>query len=458
MASHGKVYLIGAGPGDPDLITVKGLRLLREADVVLYDNLIPKKLLQKTKSNALLIDAGKRPGNHALPQDKIHALLLKYARKGKAVVRLKGGDPYVFGRGGEEAVFLREHGIDVEVVPGVTSAVAVPALAGIPLTQRHLAMTAAFVSGHVTDDNDPIPVPDADTLIYLMCVTDLDKTVTRLLRKRKKTTPCAVIENGATEQERVITGILSDIVSKAREAKVVSPAVFVVGEVVRLRERLIRKKILVTGTKADRFRERGEVTYCPLVKILPARNPGAMDREIKQIKAYDWVLFTSQHAVSHFIYRIKRPADLKALRHKNILAIGPATSHALKVRGFKKVRYPKEYDSRCVLKFLEKYDLRGKKVLIPRSSLASELIPASLRKRGAEVTCVTVYRNIKLVPAVKSLAGFNEIIFTCPSTVRNFFHYFGKIPAGISVFAIGPVTQEQLRAFGVESKVLGHAA
>lgn len=450
----GKVYLIGAGPGDPGLITVKGLALLKKADVVLYDHLIPKELLKHVRHSAQLIDAGKRPGNHTIPQEKINGLLYRHARQGSLVVRLKGGDPYMFGRGGEEALYLKERGVKVEVVPGVTSAIAVPALAGIPLTQRHLAMTVAFASGHVTDDNDPIPTPDADTLVYVMCVTDLNKTVRRLLKKRKKSVPCAVIENGTTPQQRVITGTLYDIVKKAREARIVSPAVFVVGEVVTLREKILPRKILVTGTRADRFRKRGEVTWYPLVKILPSRNLRSVDQAVNRIKEFDWILFTSQHAVSHFLQRVKRAEDLRTLKNKNILAIGPVTSHALKEKGFRKVRHPKAYNSGCVLKFLKDYDLRDKKVLIPRSSLASPLIPETLRKRGAMVTCVTVYRNVKLEPAARSLEGFDEIIFTCPSTVRNFFHYFKKIPLGVAVYSIGPVTQAQLKAFGVNSEVL----
>jgi uroporphyrin-III C-methyltransferase len=233
---HGKVYLVGAGPGDPELITLKGLRRLKEADAVLYDHLIPRSLLKKVKRGAELISAGKKHGKHSLSQDAIQALLLQKAREGKTVIRLKGGDPYVFGRGGEEMIFLRGHGIPVEVVPGVSSAIAVPAMAGIPVTHRHLAMTAAFASGHVTEDNDPIPVPDADTLVYLMCVSDLEKTVTRLLRKKKAATPCAMIENGTMPRERVITGTLSTIVKKARNARIVAPAVFIVGDVVKLRE------------------------------------------------------------------------------------------------------------------------------------------------------------------------------------------------------------------------------
>ena len=235
---YGKVSLVGAGPGDPELITLKGLKLLRKADVVLYDHLIPKALLKETSRSAKLISVGKKHGAHSLSQDAIHILMLLKAKGGKNVVRLKGGDPFLFGRGGEEMIFLRSRGVSVEVVPGISSAIAVPALAGIPVTQRHLAMTFAVASGHVTEDNDPIPVPDADTLIYVMCVSDLEKTVARILKKKKPATPCALIENGTTPQERVIIGTLRNIVKKACEAKLVAPAVFVVGDVVRLRESL----------------------------------------------------------------------------------------------------------------------------------------------------------------------------------------------------------------------------
>ncbi len=235
----GKVYLIGAGPGDPELITLKGLKLLKEADVVLYDHLVPHALLQKTKRSAHLVPAGKKHGAHSMSQDAINGRLFQEAIRGKKVARLKGGDPYVFGRGGEEILFLKERGVDVEVVPGVSSVIAVPALAGIPLTQRRLAMTAAFASGHVTEDNDPIPVPDADTLVYVMCVSDFDKTVKQILKKRSAGTPCAVIENGSTSRERVIIGTLRNIVKKARAAKLAAPAIFVVGDVVRLRGKVL---------------------------------------------------------------------------------------------------------------------------------------------------------------------------------------------------------------------------
>lgn len=238
----GKVYLIGAGPGDPGLITVKGLELLKQAEVVLYDHLIPVELLKKTKRSVHLVSVGKKHGAHSMSQDAINELLFREALKGKKVARLKGGDPYVFGRGGEEILFLKERGVDVEVVPGVSSVIAVPALAGIPLTQRHLAMTMAVASGHVTEDNDPISVPDADTLVYVMCVSDLDKTVKQILKKRSPGTPCAVIENGSTARERVMLGTLRSIVKKARNKKLVAPAVFVVGKVVKLRRKIVPGK------------------------------------------------------------------------------------------------------------------------------------------------------------------------------------------------------------------------
>ena len=244
---QGKVYLIGAGPGDPELITLKGLRLLKKADVVLYDHLVARGLLRAGKRTAQFVLVGKRHGAHSMSQEAINKLMLRQAKAGKKVARLKGGDPYVFGRGGEEILFLKQHGVDVEVVPGISSAIAVPALAGIPLTQRHLAMTMAVASGHITEDNDPIPVPNADTLVYVMCVADIEKTVKQILKKRNAGTPCAAIERGTTPKERVIMGTLRNIVGKVRAAKLVAPAVFVVGEVVRLRSKIRPKKSAVGG-------------------------------------------------------------------------------------------------------------------------------------------------------------------------------------------------------------------
>ena len=246
---QGKVYLIGAGPGDPELITLKGLRFLKKADVVLYDHLVASALLREGKHTAQFVLVGKRHGAHSMSQDAINELMLRQAKAGKKVARLKGGDPYVFGRGGEEILFLKKRGVDVEVVPGISSAIAVPALAGIPLTQRHLAMTMAVASGHITEDNDPIPVPNADTLVYVMCVADIEETVKQILKKRNAGTPCAAIERGTTPKERVIMGTLRNIVGKVRAAKLVAPAVFVIGDVVRLRSKIFPEKTAAIEAK-----------------------------------------------------------------------------------------------------------------------------------------------------------------------------------------------------------------
>ncbi|MDD5218284.1 MAG: uroporphyrinogen-III C-methyltransferase [Candidatus Omnitrophica bacterium] len=235
----GKVYLVGAGPGDPDLITVKGLRILKAADTVLYDDLVPVQLLKETKAGAELIPVGKKPGVHSCPQEEINELIFKKAVPGKLVVRLKGGDPYVLGRGGEEAIYLQERGIRAETVPGISSAVAVPAYAGIPVTHRGVAASFAVVAGHGKKGEFELQVPDADTLVYLMCVSNLEEIIARIQdRETSEDIPCAVIENGTTKRERIIAGTLKNIVARAKRAGLKPPAVLIVGQVVKLRDRI----------------------------------------------------------------------------------------------------------------------------------------------------------------------------------------------------------------------------
>jgi len=230
------VSLVGAGPGDPELITVKGLDRLLEADIVLYDALVSPELLEHARMGAELIYAGKHPGRHSISQEAIHALLVKHVQAGRRVVRLKGGDPYIFGKGAEEALFLKARGIRVEVIPGITSAVAVPAAAGIPLTHRGISSSFAVMTGHRTEDNRPVLVPQADTLVYLMCVSNLENIVRSIAGERGQwDLPCAVIESGTTKRQKVITGALRNIVGRSKRAKLEPPAVLVVGEVVRLR-------------------------------------------------------------------------------------------------------------------------------------------------------------------------------------------------------------------------------
>ncbi len=245
---RGKVWIVGAGPGDPELITVKGLRVLREADVVLYDRLVHPRLLEEAKPGAELIYVGKAPGRHAMTQDEINKLLVEKALEGKTVVRLKGGDPYVFGRGEEECAYVLEHGVDCEVVPGVTSAIAAPAYAGIPVTSRWCASSIAIVTGMEAAGREKPRVDYAriagavDTVVVLMGVSRLEYITSEMMRTRPPSTPAAIIERGTLPEQRVVVSTLEDIGVRAREEDVKPPAVLVVGEVVRLRERLWRLK------------------------------------------------------------------------------------------------------------------------------------------------------------------------------------------------------------------------
>jgi uroporphyrin-III C-methyltransferase len=234
-----KVYLVGGGPGDPELITVKGMKLIQSADVIIYDRLVSRKLLAYAKPGAELIYVGKQAGKHTLTQEEINQLLIKKAEEGKLVVRLKGGDPFVFGRGGEEALALRKHGIAVEVVPGVSSAIAVPALAGIPVTHRGIASSVTLVTGHLAEKKEErldYASLKAETVVILMGVKNLPKIIEEFRKTRPPTTPVAIIEKGTLEEQRVITGTLADIIERAQEAKLKPPAITVIGEVVKLRE------------------------------------------------------------------------------------------------------------------------------------------------------------------------------------------------------------------------------
>ncbi len=286
----GKVFLVGAGPGAPDLITVRGLQCLRKADFLVYDRLVDRSLIRHAPSHAELFFAGKSPSNHPIEQNAINQILLEHARKGKKVVRLKGGDPFIFGRGGEEAVFLAEHGIPVEIIPGLSSPFAVPAAVGIPLTHRDHASSIAILTGHRRKEG-AVPVVSADTLVYLMPVANLKQIVHKILEAGfSSRTPCALIENGTKEGERFISGRLNNIVQKARDEAVSPPALFVVGEVVQLRNRIIkpvlqdRKKVV--DIRGYSNRKRAVFSWRKPTKPIysPHRGVETMDSDLKALK------------------------------------------------------------------------------------------------------------------------------------------------------------------------------
>lgn len=379
----GKVYLVGAGPGEPDLITVRGQRILNEADIILYDRLVS---LKGFKNSIYVGD---------MEQNEINKLVLGGTRVCDKVVRLKSGDPFIFGRGGEEMQFLVEQGIDVEIVPGVSSATGLPALAGIPLTHRDYASSVAIVTGHRKDEKE-IQVPDADTLVYLMCAGNFEKIVEKIIEKRGKDVPCAII-GGSTS---LTTGTLGEITKN----KVCPPIVLVVGEVVKLK----RKKILVTGTNPDRFRHLGEVVHQPLIKIEP------LDFEIDG--EYDWIVFTSKHGVTYF-------------NGKNFCVIGKATLAELERNGYTTKYVPEKETTEGIIDLFKKIDIKGKKILLPRSNLADNRLPDILREMGAKVDCVIVYNTIMPENVEKlDLDQFDEIIFTSKSCEDNFREVYGNVP------------------------------
>jgi uroporphyrinogen III methyltransferase/synthase len=475
----GKVWLVGAGPGDPGLITVAGVERLREADVIVYDRLASPRLLKRARQGAELIFVGKMAGEGAHNQAKINELLVEKARQGKRVVRLKGGDPFVFGRGGEEAEALRAAGIHFEVVPGVTSAAAVPAYAGIPVTHRGVASTFAVVTGHEADlpvilsgdeglarSSEPPrrnlgrgigrteeSVPTAidwtrlatavDTLVLLMGVKTLPEIVEKLIEGgRAAETPAAVIQWGTTPDQRTVTGTLADIVQRVQEAGVTAPAVTVVGEVVRLRETLawfedralFGKRVLVTRTRrqaselARLLAEEGAVPVeLPAIEIEPALDEAAAEAALDGLRAgaYAWAVFTSANAVELFFGLMEgRGLDARA-RLWRVAAIGPATAEALAERGIIADAVPEEYVAEAVVEVLRPHVRPGDRILVPRAEGARPELVEGLRALGAEVDEVTLYRAAVPREAPEEAlsllreGGIDIVTFTSSSTVRN---------------------------------------
>jgi len=481
----GKVYLIGAGPGDPGLITVRGRRLLALADVVVYDHLVGEDILGHGAPRARFVYAGKEGGSHTLSQEEINRLLVEEAGKGKVVVRLKGGDPFIFGRGGEEAEVLAAAGIPFEIVPGVTSAIAVPAYAGIPLTHRGLTSTVAFVTGH----EDPLKGESAvdwaalarlGTLVFLMGVKNLRSICECLMENgRAPETPCALIRRGTTADQRTLEAPLSAMAERAREEGFTPPAVLVVGEVCGLRgsldwfekKPLFGRGIVVTrpahqaGPLADLLAEGGaRVLTFPTVEIQPPPSWEALDTALGELASFDWVVFTSANGVRFFFHRLyEGGGDVRDLKGLKIAAIGPATARSLEERGLRVDLVPKEYVSEGVVAAFGRLDMAGKKVLLPRAAEARDVIPLGLENLGARVEVVSVYRTVTAPSRREVLEGWlseglvDMITFTSPSTVRGLCEIMGgefRLPPGVEAAVIGPVTAAAARRAGIEIAVL----
>lgn len=479
MAKPGKVYIIGAGPGDAGLITLKAVECLRLADVVIYDNLVNEELLKYAPASARFVYAGKKGGDHTLSQDKINALLAKEALDGNTVARLKGGDPFIFGRGGEEAEVLEAGGVPFEVIPGVTSAIAVPAYAGIPLTHRGITSTVAFITGHEDPTKDKSDIDwralaGIGTLVFLMGVKNLGQITAALISEGKSpVTPAALIRRGTTPRQEILTGTLDTIVGLARNNHFKPPAILVVGKVVDLRETLqwfdvkplFGRGVVITRPErqADDLaklleREGAQVIHFPAIKIVPPRDWSSLDAVLNKLSTYNWLIFTSANGVQYFFERLAElNKDIRELKGVKICCIGPATAGQVKKMRIGVDLVPEQYISEGILESFAALNLQGQKILIPRAAQARDVLPAGLEKMGAVVDVVTAYETVnsgKKKEELQELLDDNlvdVITFTSSSTVTNFLKIMGNdfsLPPRVRIACIGPVTEETARKAG----------
>jgi uroporphyrinogen III methyltransferase/synthase len=485
MSDPGKVYLVGAGPGAPELITLKGLECLRQADVIVYDRLVDERLLAEAKPGAEKIYVGKAASRHTLPQQEINSLLVSKAREGKTVIRLKGGDPFVFGRGGEEAEALAAHGVPFEVVPGVSAALAVPAYAGIPVTHRHLASSVAIITGHETPAKGEPRIAwekiatAVDTLVFLMGMENLPFIVEQLLKHGlPETTPAAIISSGTVPQQRVVEGTLADIVPRAAQENITPPAVIVVGKVVQLRSRLrwfdpppLRgKRVLVTRTRDQASelsrllaQQGAEPVELPTIEIEELPDYAELDNLLSRLSQYDWIIFTSANGVEIFFRRLQAQGlDLENLPGIQVCAIGPATAAALEKWGRKADYIPQEYIAESILAGLKERGVSGCRILLPRADKARPELVQGLRQLGATADEVITYRTVPargFTPALKELqeGRIDIITFTSSSTVR---HLVAMLEGELSplqnatIACIGPITAAAAAELGLRVDVV----
>jgi len=456
----GKVYLIGAGPGNAELITLKGYRLIKKADVILYDHLIDAELLKVARADVELIPVGKFAGLHTLPQDKINELLIKKAKEGKIVVRLKGGDPYLFGRGGEEAEACADAGIDFEVVPGVTSAIAGPCYAGIPVTHRDYTSNVAFVTGH-RKEKENLEIPKAGTIVFLMGVSNVEKIVRALLENGwDKNTKIAAIENATCYTQRVITSTLSNFVKKIKKAKLEPPAVFVAGRVVDLGKKLNwfsrKTNVLVLGNHPEKYNYLGNIVHRRIIDCVPLNNYSRVDKILKkELETFDWLVFTSDNGVKFFFQRLSACGkDARRLSKAKIACIGKTTADCLRELAISADLVPELESSAGLLREFKKINMKGKRVLLPQSEIASAEMPNGLLKMGAAVEKMPVYKTIEIHPGEVNFDFIDRILFTSGSTVRAFVKRFGKVPKQIRVYCLGLPTQRQAKKYGIRAAVL----
>ncbi|MGL5642421.1 MAG: uroporphyrinogen-III C-methyltransferase [Paraclostridium sp.] len=477
----GKVYLVGAGPGDYKLMTLKGMECIRKADVIVYDRLANDKYLKEAKINCEFIYVGKASSNHALPQDQINDVITQKAKEGKIVTRLKGGDPYVFGRGGEEAEFLLENDIEFEVVPGITSAIGGLCYAGIPITHRDYASSFHVITGHLKDDeNDELNwnalANNKGTLVFLMGIANLEKISNNLIKEGKsKDTPVALISWATRYNQRVVTATLENVYETAIKEKVKPPTLIAVGDVVNLREKLnffenkplFGKNILVTRarTQSSSLVEKitdlgGNCIEIPTIRIDKIENNIELETEINNIENYNYLIFTSQNGVNIFFDKLSEMnLDLRKLGNTKICAVGPATAKELKNRGIIADIVPEKFIAEAMYDKLKDTLSSDDNILIPRGANARDFLVDKLNeicsvKEVHTYKTVIEDRNKEEIISLLNEESVDYITFTSSSTVSNFIDIIGidnidKLK-NTKVISIGPITSNTAKELGLE--------
>ena len=460
--------MVGAGPGKADLITVRGRNILREADVVIYDYLADGRLLDEARPGAELICCGRlaKKGRYSdgspVRQEEIGRLTVQKANEGKKVVRLKNGDPFVFGRGLEELENLAAAGIDFEVVPGITAGTGAGSLSGIPLTDRRFSSSCVFAAGHEDPGKtesmlDWKAISGMGTVVLYMAVENLGAIASRLIAGgRSGDTPAAVVQDASLITRKVLTGTLDNIENIAKTGGVTPPALIIIGETAAAGEKLNRmrkrRNILFTGLSEERYFLEGDYYHLPLIRIDPLENYDEFDGHIKRTGEFDWIVFASRYGVEYFFKRLAAARlDARALKGIKIAAVGSSTKNRLLDFGIRADLVPRDESSAGLLERLKKENLGGKRVFLPRSDISDKGLEEGIKSLGARVTSSFAYRNAmpEDLPAL-DFAMFDEIMFTSPSTVRNFKKRYGKAPAHVKVRCIGPVTRREAQRCGLQ--------
>jgi uroporphyrinogen III methyltransferase/synthase len=465
-------YLIGAGPGDPSLITVKGRRILTRADVILYDHLANDRLLDLAPAHAEKIYVGKKRATHEVTQEEISAMMIDRASRGLTVVRLKGGDPFIFGRGGEEMEALAAAGLPFEIVPGVTTPLGIAAYTGVPLTHREHSSAVTFVTGHNVEAIDWSKVGASETIVLFMGLVNFPAIARALIEKgRSPATPAMAVRWATRPNQETIVGTLETLPQRVSGAAMKPPATIIIGEVVALRDKfnwyerlpLFGQRIVVTRDRlqtsdlADPLEALGaDAILLPTIEIRGPSDPQPLSDAIAKLESYDWLIFTSANGVHYFIDALDKSAhDLRRLKSR-ICAIGPATKAAVEALHLKVDLMPQEYVAESLVEAFAKENLQFSRILLPRAAVARDLVPRELSRRGATIDVVEAYQTVAPADLAERARGIlarkpHWITFTSSSTVTNFIAAAGReVLTQIKIASIGPITSATLREHNIE--------